>query len=154
MAAQLYSIWKRKVAIKYCPYMKHNMIMNETGCTLLGCSRNRDCQTIGMLDAEPYLLSLYRRPFCIELYSSIHPYFTPIKQWGQGRDTTFSLGLIPLPVCLSCKTLTFATHCPLLLLNIFTPCWDRLIICTLTDTSKSLPTILCFISKQFYLHIK
>jgi hypothetical protein len=37
----------------------------------------------------------YRRTFCVELHSTIYLYYTPIKQWGQGRDSTFSLGLNP-----------------------------------------------------------
>jgi hypothetical protein len=55
-----------------------------------------DCPTTSMPDAELHLLLSHRRPpFCVELHYIIHPYFTPIKQQGQGRDTTFSLGLNP-----------------------------------------------------------
>jgi len=65
-----------------------------------------DCRTASMPDAEPRLLLSHRRPpFCIELHYIIHPYFTPIKQQGQGRDSTFSLGLNPPPSSVNHKRL-------------------------------------------------
>jgi hypothetical protein len=65
-----------------------------------------DHWTASMLDAESCLLLSHRRPpFCIELHYIIHLYFTPIKQQGQGRDTTFSLGLNPPPSSVNRKIL-------------------------------------------------
>jgi hypothetical protein len=65
-----------------------------------------DRRTASMPDAESHLLSSHRRPpFCIELHYIIHLYFTPIKQRGQGRDTTFSLGLNPPPSSVNHKRL-------------------------------------------------
>jgi len=55
-----------------------------------------DRRTTGMPDAKLHLLLSHRGPpFCIELHYIIHPYSTSIKQQGQGRDSTFSLGLNP-----------------------------------------------------------
>jgi hypothetical protein len=46
---------------------------------------------------------------CIELHYIIHLYFTPIKQRGQGRDSTFSLGLNLPPSSVNHKRL-WALH--------------------------------------------
>jgi hypothetical protein len=67
-----------------------------------------DCWTAGMPDAEPRLLSSHRGPpFCVELHYIIHPYSTSIKQQGQGRDSTFSLGLNPPSSSMNRKTSPF-----------------------------------------------